>query len=127
MSPDPAYSDEVRRLFATTPGAGAPADPAGWRCGEAREPLTGTHVRVWLRVEAGRIAEARYAVRGCPHTVAAAAAYAEALPGRPAGAPGLEIATFVTTLGVPEAKLGRLFAIEDAVRAAVLQSGAPGA
>jgi hypothetical protein len=125
MTPDPAYSDEVRRLFGTTPGAGAPEDPVGWRCGEAREPLTGTHVRVWLRVESGRIAEARYAVRGCPHTVAVAAAYAAALAGRPVVAHGVEIATFVTTLDVPAAKLGRLFAIEDAVRAAALQSGAP--
>ncbi len=82
---------------------------------------------MWLRVEAGRIAEARYEVRGCPHTVAAAAAYVDALRGRPAMSHGLEIATFVTTLAVPAAKLGRLFAIEDAVRAAVLQSGAPGA
>jgi NifU-like protein involved in Fe-S cluster formation len=129
VEPPPAdradeYSPDVRRLFAEAPGAGAPADAAGWLRGEAREPLTATHVRWYLRTANGRIAEARYEVRGCPHTVAAAALAAERLRGRPVDSPQLEIATIVATLGVPSAKLGRLFVIEDAVRAAVRQAGA---
>lgn len=121
---DPRYSAEVRRLFAAMPGAGAPADLAGWCSGEAREPISGTHVRLHFRVAGATIAEARWEVRGCPHTIAAAALATSALRGQPAESPRLEIATIVTTLAVPPEKLGRLFAIEDAVRAAALQCGA---
>jgi hypothetical protein len=78
---DPLYSEEVRRLFETTPAAGAPKDRTGWVQGEASDPLTETRVRWYLRVRDGRIADARYEVRGCPHTIAVTARLAAGLVG----------------------------------------------
>lgn len=114
----------LSHLYATAPGAGRPGGP-GWVSGEAREPLTGTHVRWHLRVEAGTIREARWEVRGCPYTIAAAGLLAGRLPGRPVAAPAVDPAALAAELGAPREKLGRLFVIEDAVRAAALQVGCP--
>jgi hypothetical protein len=146
---DPRYSEQVRRLFETTPGAGPPEDRAGWVQGEASDPLTETRVRWYLAVRDGRIAGARYEVRGCPHTIAVTARIAAglvghrieapsdaaappALPGaagtpapagqgaRPGPTIALDLAAIASELNVPAEKLGRLFVIEDAFRRAVL-------
>jgi NifU-like protein involved in Fe-S cluster formation len=117
---DERYSPEVRRLFETTPQAGAPPEPAGWVSGEATDPLTATRIRWHLRATDGRIAEARYEVRGCPHTIAAAAAVAARLVGRPLDSAAPDVAGVAASLAVPAEKLGRLFVIEDAVRRAAL-------
>jgi hypothetical protein len=114
------YSARVAELYAAAPGAGTPDGP-GWASGEAREPLTATHVRVHLRAAAGRVAAARYQVRGCPHTIAAAALAVARLPGRPVAGLDADPAGLVAELGVPAAKLGRIFVIQDAIRAAALQ------
>ncbi len=110
------------RLFREAPFAGRPDGP-GWASGEAREPLTGTHVRWHLRGQGGLISAARYEVRGCPFTVAAAACVAGELPGRPVGDWALDLQDLVRRLGAPEAKLGRFFVIQDALREAQLQLG----
>ena len=125
---DPAagrYGPEVARLFAAVPGAGRPAaaEHGAWRSGAAREALSGTEVRVHLRVAGGRVAELRYEVRGCPHTIAACALLATELPGRELGDLGVDAARLAARLGAPPAKLGRLFVIEDAIRAAALPAG----
>jgi hypothetical protein len=114
------YSALVARLFAEAPGAGPPDGP-GWSAGEADEPLTGTRVRVYLRAEGGRVAACRYQVRGCPHTVAAAALAAAGLPGRPVAGLDLEPAALAREIDAPPSKLGRIFVIQDAVRRAALQ------
>lgn len=126
---DPAadpYGPEVARLFATLPGAGPPAvsERAEWRRGTACEPLSGTQVRVHLRVADGRVAALRYEVRGCPYTVAACALLAMELPGRTLVDLKVDPAALAVRLGAPAARLGRLFVIEDAVRTALLESGA---
>ena len=120
MSVAPAYSQEVARLFAAAPGAGRPDGP-DWATGEAREPLSATHVRVHLRAAAGRIAAARYEVRGCPHTVAAVALAVAGLPGLPVAGLDVDPARLAARIGAPAMKLGRLFAIQDAVHSAALQ------
>jgi hypothetical protein len=146
---DPRYSEQVRRLFETTPAAGAPRDRTGWVQGDASDALTETRVRWYLRVRDGRIADARYEVRGCPHTIAVTARLAAGLVGHPievpsdvAGGPALpgaagtpapagqgarpvpsvavDLAAIASELNVPAEKLGRLFVIEDAIRRAVL-------
>jgi hypothetical protein len=114
------YSARVAELYAAAPGAGAPDGP-GWVSGEAREPLTRTHVRVHVRAAAGRIVEARYQVRGCPHTIAALALAVARLPGRPVAGLDADPAALAAELGVPAAKLGRIFVIQDAIRGAALQ------
>jgi hypothetical protein len=107
------------RLFREAPGAGRPSGP-GWVRGEAIEPLSATHVRWHLRAEAGRIAEARYEVRGCPFTIAAAAWAAGELRGRPVGEAALDLEALAARLGAPAAKIGRFFVIQDALREALL-------
>ncbi len=117
-----AYSDEVARLFEAAPGSGRPDGP-DWATGEAREPLSATHVRVHLRGTAGRVAAACYEVRGCPHTVAAVALAVAELPGRPVAGLDVDPATLASRIGAPAMKLGRLFVIQDAVHDAALQLG----
>lgn len=112
------YSAAVAAAFWHSPQAGA-ADGPGWVTGEAREPLTGTRVRWCLRVDAGRVADVRYQVRGCPHTLAVAAHAAAALRGQPLAGATVDVRSLAVAVGAPPAKLGRLFAIEDAVTAAV--------
>ncbi len=120
MSDAAAYSARVAELYAAAPGAGAPDGP-GWASGEAREPLSATHVRVHLLAAAGRVVAARYQVRGCPHTIAAAALAAARLPGLPVAGLDTDPAALAAELGVPPAKLGRIFVIQDAIRSAALQ------
>ncbi len=126
MSAGEAYSEEVRRLFREAPAAGRAAG-AGWVAAEATEPLTGTRVRWHLRSEGGVITDARYQVRGCPHTVAAAALAAAALKGLPIGAAAIDFAAIAQRLRAPAAKRGRFFVIQDALHAALLLFDAPSA
>jgi NifU-like protein involved in Fe-S cluster formation len=123
LSAEP-YSARVAALFRAAPGAGRPEGP-GWVSGEACEPLAATHVRWHLRSDGGRVAETRFEVRGCPHTIATAAAVAAALPGRPLAGLSVDIAGVAAELGVPREKLGRLFVIQDAILNAALLLQAP--
>lgn len=120
MANDPQYSPRVRLLFDAVPRAGRPPPGGGWVHGDAHDPLTGTRVRFHLRVRDGRIEDARYEVRGCPHTIAAAATVAERLVGQRIDAPQPDLARVAEELGAPPEKLGRLFVIEDAYCRAVL-------
>jgi hypothetical protein len=120
MSGEELYSARVAALFRAAPAAGRPAGP-GWVSGEAREPLSATHVRWHLRCLDGRVVGACYEVRGCPHTVAAAALVATDLIGRPITELGVDLEQVAAELGAPSAKLGRFFVIQDAIQAAALQ------
>jgi hypothetical protein len=120
MSGGEPYSARVAVLFRAAPGAGRPAGP-GWVSGEAREPLSATHVRWHLRCLDGRVMEACYEVRGCPHTVAAAALVAADLIGRPNADLRVDMEQVAAELAAPTAKLGRFFVIQDAIQAAALQ------
>ena len=117
-APDP-YSELVTRLFRATPGAGR-ASGSEWVSGAAAEPLSGSVIRWHLRAAAGRIEEARYEVRGCPHTIAAAALIAAELTGRPIAAVELDLPDIARRLGAPVTKMGRFFVIQDALRKALL-------
>ena len=119
MTNAPAYSPRVAALYRAAPGAGRPLGP-GWVSGEARERLSATCVRWHLAVEGGRVREARYEVRGCPHTIAAAAAVAAGLSGRAVTDLEVDMPALAAELGVPRDKLGRLFVIQDAIRDAAL-------
>lgn len=120
MATDPQYSERVRGLFEAAPRAGRAPPGDDWVQGDAHDPLTATRVRWHLQVRDGRIADARYEIRGCPHTIAAAAVLADRLVGQAAGEPHLDIAGLAAELGAPPEKLGRLLVIEDAVRRAAL-------
>ena len=114
------YSARVAALFEAAPDAGVPDGP-GWVAGEAREPLSATHVRFYLRAEAGRVVGVRYLVRGCPHTLAAAALAAGQLRGLPVADLEVDLRAIGRELDVPTPKLGRLFTVQDAIRLAALQ------
>jgi len=77
---------------------------------------SGAWVRLHLRIDRGRVTEARFQAYGCPHTLAAAAWLAEHLPGRSVDDPLPEgVGGLATLLEVPTAKLGRLLIVEDAL------------
>lgn len=115
------YSALVQELFECPRAAGAlPDDSGGVVHGEAGTMASGAWVRLHLRIDRGRVTEARFQAYGCPHTLAAAAWLAEHLRGRsiddplPEGASGL-----AAILDVPTAKLGRMLIVEDALADAV--------
>jgi hypothetical protein len=125
-APDARYSPAVRTLLERLPFAGRPPAGEGWRAGERREPLTGTHVRIHLHATAGQVDDVRWEARGCPHVLAACAAAAPRLLGRAPAGLTLDARALAGELGVPAEKLGRLFVIEDAVRNAALHLAADG-
>jgi NifU-like protein len=115
--PEP-HGELALRLFRAPARAGHGGP--GWTTGAAREPLSGTEVRWHWRVADGRIREARYEARGCPHVIAAAELAAEALEGQPAAGPRLDIAAIRCAIDAPPDKLGRLLLLEDAMCATAL-------
>lgn len=112
---------EMLALFRTTPHAGRGGPD--WSVGEAGHALTESRVRWHWRVVAGRIAEARYEVRGCPDLIAVAELAAESLEGQPAATATVDVAALAARLGTPAGKLGKLLTVEDAVRVTAIQFG----
>jgi len=106
-------------LFRSTPHAGKGG--AGWVTGAAEHRLSASALRWHWRVRDGVIAAARYEVRGCPDLIAAAELAAVALEGQRAGAPLLDLREIATQIAAPAEKLGKLFTVEDAMRAAAIQ------
>jgi NifU-like protein involved in Fe-S cluster formation len=115
------YSSEVVRRFDSARGAAElPHGVPGLLAGEAEDRTLHVWVRAQLQVVGGAIQVARFAVFGCPHTVAAAERVAEWLEGRPlTDAARLDVRALQAELGVPVEKLGKLLRIEDAVTACV--------
>jgi cysteine desulfurase len=110
--------NRLRRLSPATPDGPAPGETGSERTiGEAGSVAGGTWVRFALAIDRGRVTDARYKVYGCPHTLAAAAWFAEQLRGRriedvlEGGA-----REAARQIEVPVEKLGRLLVIEDALR-----------
>jgi nitrogen fixation NifU-like protein len=58
---------------------------AGVRRGAAEHPVCGDEVVVWVRLDQECIVDFAWQARGCPATLAVAAAAGEALRGRPLG------------------------------------------
>jgi cysteine desulfurase len=126
-----ALRHEVRRLRALSPAA-ALAEPEGW--GSARErglqilrgegggPGEDSWVRFQLLVAGDSVKDARFQAFGCPHTMSTAAWVCRVLPGRERAAliPGTP-QDWVRERGLPVERLGRLFAIEDALRGCLTQ------
>jgi NifU-like protein involved in Fe-S cluster formation len=113
------YTPEVVRRFDSPRRAGELLGGApGLVAGEAEDRTLSVWVRFQLQVIEGAVHAARFAVFGCPHTVAAASRVAEWLEGRPASElPTLDVRAICAELGVPVEKLGKLLRIEDAVTA----------
>jgi NifU-like protein involved in Fe-S cluster formation len=113
------YTPEVVRRFDSPRRAGElRGGSPGLVAGEAEDRTLNVWVRFQLQVIDGATYAARFAVFGCPHTVAAASRVAEWLEGRPVS----ELATMnvrgiCAELVVPVEKTGKLLRIEDAVTA----------
>jgi hypothetical protein len=113
--------EAVRGLRALA--APLPAAPRGWRAGRGGIRSEGFEVTFHIAVDSSRsVTAARASVYGCPHTLATAAWLVEQLPGRKLenllpSAPTDWLARFA----VPRHKLGRLLAIEDALRNCLLE------
>jgi cysteine desulfurase len=131
-----AVGREVVRLRACSPGAprGPEADlPDPWAAeaaggaarivnGEGGGPAEDSWVRVQLLVAGDIVKDARFKAFGCPHTIDTAAWVCGRLSGRSRAALICDTPQdWVQARGVPIEKLGRLFAIEDALRACLAQ------
>ena len=117
------YSALVRELFLHPRGAGTLAGEAVRIVrGEAGSVASGAWVRLHLRIDDGRVTDARFQAYGCPHTLAAASWLAGQLPGRPVRDALPEgVSGMAAALEVPAAKLGRLLIVEDALADALRQ------
>ena len=116
------YSEIVREHFRAPRNAGAfpPGTPEllEGRAGDRRQ---GREIRLALRLDgAGRVAECRYRVYGCPATIALCSILSERLRGRPLQElrqpGGLALAE---ELGLPPAKRAAALLLEDALQAAL--------
>ena len=119
MSAQSRYPERVWELFSQAPHAGRPVMEAGWRRGEAAEPLSETRVRVYLAISQGCIRDVRYEVRGCPFTVAAVALLASRWIGQPTDTVAVDPRGLLSELTAPVMKLGRMLVVEDAYRRAL--------
>jgi hypothetical protein len=110
------YSERVRRLFESLPGAGPLPEGAGQPVvGEAIALDRGSWVRFEARIQEGRYIACRFRVWGCPHVLAAAAHTAERLSGSSVGGEDrCDARELIATLGAPVEKLGRFLVLEDA-------------
>ena len=113
------YSSEVAQRFRSAQRAGSLAFEArSIASGEAEDRSLNVWVRFYVRTRGSQLEAVRYEVFGCPHTIAAAAAAAEWLEGRDAGAlDDWSACVTARALEVPTEKLGKLLRIEDALRA----------
>lgn len=91
-------SAALRSLLQRAPGAGDLAG-ADVRIGRAEHPVCGDEVEVSIRVQAGCITELAWRARGCPASVAVAAAAHEALRDVELSAAGAKLAAHVDALG----------------------------
>jgi NifU-like protein involved in Fe-S cluster formation len=113
------YSSEVAERFRSARGAETLApETLSVVVGEAEDRSLNVWVRFSVGTHDGRLEGVRYAVFGCPHTIAAAARAAEWLEGRAEEAlDEWDARVTARALEVPAEKLGKLLRIEDALRA----------
>lgn len=114
------YSALVRELFGRPKHAGMLPAGAGVAAGEAGSVERGAWIRFHLRIDGGRVTDARFRAYGCPHTLAAAEWVCRHATGRSvteASSPGFSSASEIAkALEAPAEKLGRLLIVEDALR-----------
>ena len=102
------------------PLLGAPGDPLGWQHGSAGSVRDERRIDCWLRLEDGRIAEARLEVFGPGAAIAAAEWLANWLIGRPvAEVEALSGREIARRAGVADEARGDALCMEDAMRAAL--------
>ena len=112
------YSDLVRDHFQNPRNAGeiADADAVGYQT----NPVCGDTMRLTLRINGGRIVEARFRTSGCPAAIAASSVCTEMIRGLTlAEAGALTKGDYAAALGgLPASKMHCSVLAADAVRAA---------
>lgn len=113
-----AYSDLVRDHFQNPRNAGeiAEADAIGYET----NPVCGDTMRLTLRINGGRIVEARFQTSGCPAAIAASSICTEMIRGLSlAEAEAFRKEDYAAALGgLPPSKMHCSVLAADAVRAA---------
>lgn len=113
------YSPIVLEHFANPRNAGVMEDPDG--VGVRTNPVCGDTMRLMIRVQEDRVAEARWQTVGCPAAIATSSIATELVLGRPLD----EVATLTKEQiaaaagGLPKSKLHCSVLAADALRAAI--------
>lgn len=112
------YPEAVLAHFDRPRHAGElPSGPGRAVTGRAGDPASGLDVRFELRIHDDHVVAIAFRVLGCPYVIAACSLAAESLSGAPVAAVGrLEAAGLAASLRAPRERVGRLLAIEDALR-----------
>jgi NifU-like protein involved in Fe-S cluster formation len=115
------YADQVLEHFRRPRNAGAfPEGTPGVIEGRAGDRRQGREISLALRLEAGRVAECRYRVYGCPASIALCSILSERVKGRTlqecSQTGGLALAE---ELELPPAKRAAALLLEDALQAAL--------
>ena len=112
------YSDLVRDHFENPRNAGklADADAVGYQA----NPVCGDTMRLTLRINGGRVAEARFQTSGCPAAIATSSVCTEMIRGQTlAEAEALTKEDYAAALGgLPASKMHCSVLAADTVRAA---------
>ena len=119
-----SYSRTVLDHFQNPRNAGRLADAD--LVGEAGNPVCGDRMRLYLKVEDGRVAEARFQTFGCSVAIAASSMLTEIVTGRPVSElADLRNSDIVDALGgLPPAKVTCSVLAEEALKSA-LAGGEP--
>jgi NifU-like protein involved in Fe-S cluster formation len=114
------YSPQVWRLFETAPGAGRfGPEVTGVVVGEGHSRASTSALRLEFRVEAGKVADARFQAYGCPTSIAVGAWIAGWSRDRtPAEIVALRAARLRSELEIADDRAHCALLGEDAVRAA---------
>ena len=111
------YGDKVWRRFTAAARSGAFPGAAS---GAATTPASKGELRLHLKVESGRVADARFQAYGCPTTIAVGDWLAEHAAGRPvAELAGLNAPQIRSALEIPDERAHCAFLGEDALKAAL--------
>jgi len=110
----------VAQRFHAPRRGGCPEPATGYACGSAGGVRGGTLLVLWLRTEAGRIADARFEAFGGPAAIACGEWLCEWLPGKtPEQARELNGLVLAERLQLRPAERGVALLAEDALKAAL--------
>lgn len=115
------YGTQVWSLFQTAPRAGAfPDELPGVVTGQAGTPAARSVLRVQLRFEAERVADARFKAYGCPTSIAVGAWIADWARGKSAAELArLDVRALRDALEIPDDRAHCALLGEDALKAAL--------
>jgi nitrogen fixation NifU-like protein len=121
------YSDKVMNHLKNPRNVGDMENPSG--AGKVENPICGDIMELYIRVEGGKISDAKFKTFGCGAAIAASSMVTEMLKGKSIEE-ALEISNEAVADalgGLPPAKIHCSVLAEDAVRAAIADYQSKGA